>query len=405
MCAAQHPDSHLPESPVTAARMAASRMAGSHPPVVLQVLPSLETGGVERGTIEITQAVAQADGVALVASAGGRMVGQVAHAGGRHITLPLDTRDPLNIWRNAARLEALIRRERVAIVHARSRAPAWSAWLACRRTGAHFVTTYHGTYAENFPFKRRYNAVMARGEIVIAASRFIAELIMAQHGVPPGRIRVIPRGVDLVRFDPDAVAVDRLARLSSAWRLPDGATTVVLPGRLTAWKGHAVLIEALARLPRRDVIAVLVGSDQGRHRYAAALVHQAQALGVADRLRLVGDCDDMPAALMLSDVVVHASTQAEAFGRVVIEAQAMARPVIAADLGGPVETVEHEVTGLRVPPGDAAALAEAIARMLALSPDERAALGAAARASVLRSYTVRAMQEATLDVYEAVMGA
>jgi glycosyltransferase involved in cell wall biosynthesis len=373
-------------------------------PVVLQVLPSLETGGVERGTIEITQAVAEADGVALVASAGGRMEGQVAHAGGRHINVPLDTRNPVAIWRNAARLAALIRRETVGIVHARSRAPAWSAWLACRRTGAHFVTTYHGTYTETLPFKRAYNSVMARGEIVIAASRFISELIMTQHGVRAERIRIIPRGVDPVRFDPDAVSVDRLARLSRAWRLPDGAPTVVLPGRLTAWKGHAVLIEALARLPRRDVVAVLVGSDQGRHRYTATLVRQSQALGVADRLRLVGECDDMPAALMLSDVVVHASTQAEAFGRVVIEAQAMARPVIAADLGGPVETVEHEVTGLRVPPGDARALADAIERVLALPPDARRTLGQAARAAVLRHYTVRAMQEATLDVYEAVLG-
>jgi glycosyltransferase involved in cell wall biosynthesis len=394
MSAAQLPESQIAESPVDE----------SPAPVVLQVLPSLVTGGVERGTIEITQAVAEAGGVALVSSAGGRMVGQVAHAGGRHIALPLDTHNPVALWRNARRLEALIRREGVVIVHARSRAPAWSAWLACRRTGAHFVTTYHGTYAENLPFKRAYNSVMARGEIVIAASRFIAELVRARHGVPAERIRVIPRGVDPARFDPDAVSHERLARLSRAWRLPDGAPTVVLPGRLTAWKGHAVLISALARVANRDAIVVLVGSDQGRHRYASALVRQAQALGVADRLRLVGECEDMPAALKLSDVVVHASTQAEAFGRVVIEAQAMARVVIAADLGGPVETVEHEVTGLRVPPGDAAALAEAIERVLALSPGARRALGGAARAAVLRGFTVRAMQEATLDVYEAVMG-
>ena len=377
MSIAQPPESQIAESPV-----------GESPaPVVLQVLPALVTGGVERGTIEITQAVAEAGGVALVASAGGRMVGQVAHAGGRHITLPLDTRNPVALWRNARRLAALIRREGVVIVHARSRAPAWSAWLACRRTGAHFVTTYHGTYAENLPFKRAYNSVMARGEIVIAASRFIAELVKAQHGDAGGTNSRDSRGVDPARFDPDAVSHERLARLSRAWRLPDGVPTVVLPGRLTAWKGHSVLISALARLANRDAIVVLVGSDQGRHRYAAALVRQAQALGVADRLRLVGECDDMPAALKLSDVVVHASTQAEAFGRVVIEAQAMARVVIAADLGGPVETVEHEVTGLRVLPGDAAALAEAIDRVLALSPGARRALGGAARAAVLRGFT------------------
>ena len=370
-------------------------------PVVLQVLPSLITGGVERGTVEITQAVARAGGVALVASAGGPMVGAVQRAGGRHITLPLHRKAPLSLWRNAARLAALIRAERVDLVHARSRGPAWSAWLACRRTGTHFVTTYHGTYTEDLPFKRRYNAVMARGEVVIAASQFIAELIVARHGVDPGRVRVIPRGVDPAAFDPDAVSAERLVRLERAWRLPEGVPVVMLPGRLTGWKGQAVLIEALARLTRPDVWCVLVGSDQGRRRYADGLMRLAERLGVADRLRLVGQCDDMPAALLLADVVVHASTQAEAFGRVVIEAQAMGRPVIAADLGGPVETVRHGVTGWRVKPGDPAALAAAIETVLALPAGERQAIGARAREGVP---TVRAMQDATLAVYEAVLG-
>jgi glycosyltransferase involved in cell wall biosynthesis len=374
--------------------------SASDTPVVLQVLPSLVTGGVERGTIEITQAIAEAEGVALVASAGGRLVAAVERAGGRHITLPLTAKDPWTIWRNAARLEALIRTEKVSLVHARSRAPAWSAWLACQRTGAHFVTTYHGTYGEGLPFKRRYNAVMARGEVVIAASRFIADLVTARHGTDPARIRVIPRGVDPAVFDPASVSPERLARMVRDWRLPDGATTVVLPGRLTAWKGQSVLLRAVARLARRDVVCVLVGSDQGRHRYTASLLKEAQQLGIADRVRVVGHADDMPAALLLSDVVVHASTEPEAFGRVVIEAQAMARPVVAADLGGPVETVTHEVTGWRVPPGDAVALAAAIDHALGLSPEARHALGQRARASVP---TVRAMQDATLDVYEAVL--
>ena len=219
----------------------------------------------------------------------------------------------------------------------------------------------------------------------------------------PGRIRVIPRGVDPAVFDPAAVSADRLARLVGAWRLPDGVPIVLLPGRLTGWKGQPVLIEAIARLSRRDVCCVLVGSDQGRRRYAAGLVRQAEALGIAARLRLAGECDDMPAALMLADVVVHASTAPEAFGRVVIEAQAMGRPVIAADLGGPVETVEQGVTGWRVPPGDAAALAAAIEHVLALPAAERQALGQRVRAAVLRGYTVAAMQAATLDVYADVL--
>jgi glycosyltransferase involved in cell wall biosynthesis len=368
---------------------------------VLQVLPSLVTGGVERGTVEMVQAIAAADRVALVASAGGKLVAEVERAGGRHVTLPLTAKHPLAIWRNARRLEALIRESRVSIVHARSRAPAWSAWLASRRTGAHFVTTYHGTYGEDLPFKRTYNAVMAKGEIVIAASRFIANLVIARHGVDPGRIRIIPRGVDPAVFDPANIAEDRWLRLAGDWALPKGATTVVLPSRLTSWKGQAVLLEAMARLQRRDAWCVLVGSDQGRRDYTASLLRQASRLGIADRLRIVGQCDDMPAAFMLSDVVVHASTQPEAFGRVVIEAQAMGRPVIAADLGGPVETVEHGVTGWRVKPGDPEALAAAIDHALALGPDARRALGQRARQSVP---TVQSMQAATLEVYEAVLG-
>jgi glycosyltransferase involved in cell wall biosynthesis len=378
--------------------------AGTEHLVVLQVLPSLVTGGVERGTVEIARAIADAGGTALVASAGGRMVSMVERAGGRHIALPLAGRDPWTIWRNAASLVGVIRAERVAIVHARSRAPAWSAWLACRRTGAHFVTTYHGAYGEDLPFKRRYNAVMAKGERVIAASRFIAELVAGRHGVDPARIRVIPRGVDLAVFDPAVVSGERIARLERAWRLPDGARVVLLPGRLTRWKGQGVLIEALARLPQRNICCVLAGSDQGRRRYAAQLIRRAEALGVADRLRLAGDCDDMPAALMLADVVVHASVLPEAFGRVVIEAQAMARPVIASDLGGPVETVEHGVTGWRVSPADPGALAAAIEQVLALPAAARAELGVRARAAMQRGYTVAAMQAATLTVYEEIVG-
>jgi glycosyltransferase involved in cell wall biosynthesis len=374
--------------------------AGLSNVAVLQVLPSLVTGGVERGTVEIARAIADAGGIALVASAGGRMVAAVQRAGGRHVTLPLDSKNPLAIWRNAALLADVIRAERVAIVHARSRAPAWSAWLACRRAGAHLVTTYHGTYRENLPFKRQYNAVMAKGERVIAASRFIAGLIVARHGTDPARIRVIPRGADPAVFDPDAVSGERIARLERAWRLPAGAQVVLLPGRLTRWKGQTVLIEALARLMRPDVCCVLVGSDQGRRHYAAQLIRQADTLGVADRLRLAGECDDMPAALMLADVVVHASTEPEAFGRVVIEAQAMGRPVIASDLGGPVETVEHGMTGWRVPPGDAGALAAAIEQVLELPAAVRADLGIRARAGVQRGYTVAAMQAATLAVYD-----
>ncbi len=372
-------------------------------PTVLQVLPALETGGVERGCVEMVQAIVRAGGSALVASAGGRLVAAVERAGGTHITLNMASKNPARIWRNAARLAFLIRAADVDIVHARSRAPAWSAWLACRRTGARFVTTWHGVYKENAPGKRRYNAIMARGERIIAISQFVAAKLKARHQVDPDRLRIIPRGVDTAVFDPAAVSGDRMARLARAWRLPDGATTVMLPARLTRWKGHAVMLEALARLERRDVCLVLVGADQGRARFPRELVARAEALGLADRVRLAGHCDDMPAALMLADVVVNPSIEPEPFGRTVIEAQAMGRLVVVSDAGGTAETVEHGVTGWRVRPSDPGALAATLDAILRLHPAERAALGARARDSVCAHYTTAAMQQATLEVYRELM--
>ena len=180
-------------------------------PCVLQVLPALVSGGVERGTVEIAAALKAVGWRALVASAGGPLVEQLRALGAEHFTLPLDRKSPLSLWQSAKALERLIRREKVSLVHARSRAPAWAAWLAARRTGAHFITTYHGTYNEDWPLKRRYNAIMAEGERVIAISRFIATHIQERHGTPPGRIRVIYRGVDPEGYDPAAVGDERLA--------------------------------------------------------------------------------------------------------------------------------------------------------------------------------------------------
>jgi glycosyltransferase involved in cell wall biosynthesis len=374
-------------------------------PTVLQVLPALDSGGVERGTIEIVEALSARGWTALVASQGGRLVEAVERAGGRHIALPLRTKLPWTIWRNAGRLAEIIRRERVDLVHARSRAPAWSAWLACRRLGVPFVTTYHGAYSDKGWGKRRYNSVMARGARVIAASAFIADLVRGQHGVDGDRLRLIPRGIDPAVFDPGQVSGPRVAQLAQDWSVPEGATVILLPARVSRWKGQSVLIAALGLVQRPDLFVVFVGSDQGRHAYVRSLLDEATALGMAGQIKMAGHCADMPAALMLADIVVSASTEPEAFGRAVIEAQAMERVVIAAGHGGAAETVEHGVTGVLVPPGDAAALAEAIAHVLALPEAERRAMGGRARASVLAQYTAAAMQRATLAVYEEILAA
>lgn len=365
-------------------------------PAILQVLPALDAGGVERGTLEIADAIARAGFRPLVASRGGRLAPAL---GGAHRALPLDTKSPWGMWRNAGYLAALARAEGVALIHARSRAPAWSALAAARRLRLPFVTTYHGTYSEGVPGKRLYNSVMARGDRVIAISRHIAAHIQATHGTDPARIRVIHRGVDPSVFDPAAVDPARAAALRAAWDVPPGAPLILLPARLTRWKGQAVLIRALPSLP--GAVAVLAGDAQGRDAYLAALRAEAASLGVADRLRLPGHVADMPAALLAADAVVHASIEPEAFGRTVIEAQALARPVVASDLGGPRETVRDGETGFLTPPGDAAALAARLRDVLAMDAAARAALGARARAGVP---TLRAMQDATIAVYRELLG-
>lgn len=368
---------------------------------VLQVLPRLDLGGVERGTVEIAQALGAAGIPALVASAGGRLSAAVERGGGRHVTLPLASKSPLTIWRNARRLARLIEVERVGVVHARSRAPAWSALIAARRAGIPLVTTYHAPYAETLPGKRRYNAVMAAGARVIAISHFVARLIEQRHGTDPARIRIIPRGVDPALFDPGAIAPDRITRLLRAWRLPDGAPVVMLAARLSRWKGQTVLLEAMARLGHPEAVAVLVG--EGKAGYAAELAGLAHRLGIAERVRLVGRCDDMPAALMLAAVAVSASTAPEGFGRAVIEAQAMGRPVVATLHGGAAETVEDQDTGWLIPPGEPEALAAVIGHALGMAAADREALGRRARASVLARYTVSSMQRATLDIYRELL--
>ncbi|MDJ0390840.1 glycosyltransferase family 4 protein [Roseomonas sp. E05] len=371
-------------------------------PAVLQVLPALNAGGVERGTLEIAAALAEGGFRPLVASAGGRLVPELERLGGRHLLLPLGGKSPAALLRNAAALERLVRTEGVRIIHARSRFPAWSALLAARRTGARFVTTYHGTYNEGFPGKRLYNSVMARGERVIAVSHFIAELIRARHGTDPARIRLIPRGVDVRAFDPAAVPPERVAALRAAWGVPEGRPVLLLPGRLTRWKGQGVLLEALARLPAPRPFALLLG-EAGRGAFAEELRRRAVELGLAGDVAMPGHSDDLPAAFLLADLALHCSTDAEAFGRTIVEAQAMARPVIAADLGAPRETVRQGETGWRVPPGNPAALAAAIAHALALPPAERAAIGARAQAVVRAEYTTAAMQRATLAVYRELL--
>ncbi|MFT8718350.1 glycosyltransferase family 4 protein [Acetobacter sp.] len=379
-------------------------------PVILQVLPTLDAGGVERGTIEMVQAIAEAGGLPLVASAEGRLVPKVTYYGGRHIPLDLGRKSPLAILRNAIRLKSIIASEGVSLVHARSRAPAWAAKLACRRKKTPFVTTWHGVHNENFPGKKAYNAVLSEGDRVIAISNFIADRLKRDYGVNDERLRTIPRGADTLQFDPEAVRGERVRAVLESWNIDDdGAAIILMPARLTEWKGQGLLLDALAIMQReqwttRPWVCVLVGSAPKKSGFPNTLEAQARELGIASHIRFGGHCSDMPAALALSEMIVVPSLRPEPFGRVVVEAQAMARPVIVAAHGAAMETVRHGETGLLFPPGDARALAEMIAATLEASVEQRMALGLAARENVLAHYTTRSMQQATLGVYDELLG-
>ncbi len=363
------------------------------------------TGGVERGTVEVAQALTDASWTALVASSGGPMTRELTRAGAVHVELPLAAKNPLVMKANVARLEAVIREHGVDIVHARSRAPAWSALAAANRAGAHFVTTFHGTYNLGwFGLKHVYNSVMTRGERVIAISEFIAEHAERVYHCPPGKIRVVRRGVDIRKFDPARVSPERIIALAQKWRLPDGYPVIMLPGRLTRWKGQSVLIEALALLGRHDIRCLLVGSDQGRTGYRQELVELIKRRDLTDVVHIADECGDMAAAYMLTDVAVSASTDPEAFGRVVVEAQAMGRPVIASDHGGPRETILPGRTGWLTTPGDPRSLADALDRFLALDAEERRHMAELAQSYVRENFTTERMCAGTLDVYREVLG-
>jgi glycosyltransferase involved in cell wall biosynthesis len=372
-------------------------------PTILQVLPRLESGGVERGTVDVTAAIVEAGWRAVVASGGGPMVREVERAGGVHVTLPVFSKSPLAMRANAKRLEKLIREQDIDIIHARSRAPAWSARAAARRTGAHFITTFHGAYNASNAVKRRYNSIMAKGERVIAISEFIADRVVSTYGADPRRVCIIPRGVDLDIFHPSAVSPERMIQLATEWRLPDAAPVIMLPGRLTRWKGHEVLIEALARMGRNDVRCIMVGAEQGHDRYRRDIDDHIARTGVGRFVQIVGTCRDMPAAYMLADVVVSASTDPEAFGRVAAEAQAMGRPVIATDHGGARETVVPGETGWLVHPGDPDALATALGEALAMSAEQRESMARSAIGHVILNFSRAQMCAATLDVYAEVL--
>lgn len=371
---------------------------------ILQILPSLGVGGVEQGCIDVASEIVKSGARSLVVSNGGSRVNDLLRIKAEHIAMPVHSKNPITMWRNVKRLKKLMKKEKVDIVHARSRAPAWSAYLACKQTDTPFVTTVHGAYKGNEnKTKRLYNSIMTKGDRVIAVSHFMASYIRENFKIDERNLVIIPRGVDLERFRPDLVSAERAINIAKAWRVPDGVPLILMPGRVSKIKGHHILIEALEKLGRRDVFCIMVGPNQGRNEFQEELEQTITRKNLSGIVRIVDSCADMPAAYSLASVVVAPSTVQESFGRVPIEAQAMGRPVIASDYGGFKETVIDRETGWLFPVGDATMLAECIRQALALNEQQRHALAARAMSHIYHNFTKDKMCNDTMEVYADIL--
>lgn len=379
---------------------------------ILQIVPRLDSGGAERSTLEMTRALAAAGARAIVVSSGGRLVDDIRSAGGEFVAMPVHAKDPLSIYRNAGRLANLINEKQIDLVHARSRAPAWSALIAARRTSAAFVTTYHGAYRGGDPLKKWLNSSMIRADRVIANSRYTGNVIASAFKTGADKLRIIPRGADLDWFDPKKITEARRRARTEAWGISpiDHEIRVLMPARLTRWKGHDLAIDALTIARRQDTSGVagrlrLVfcgGAQSGRAEYLDQLRAQVKRCGVSDMAHFVGDFADMPAAYDWADIVISPSLRPEAFGRVPVEAGAMGVASIVADHGGAGETVVDGETGMKVKPGNVEEFAAVMMR-LANAPDERTRLGANASKFVASHYTTAKMCADTISVYTELL--
>lgn len=385
-------------------------------PVVMQIIPALENGGVERGTIDIAKALKKADFEPIVVSKGGVLVYQLREAGITHITLPVASKNPLKIFLNIKKLANVITENKVDVVHVRSRAPMWSAYFACKKTGTKLVSTVHGTYSLNlggwkiFPPKKCYNSIMLKADRIIVVSNFIKQYLIDNYKTKNqeldpeivNKISVIQRGVDLRYFDLQKISQSRIVNLINEWHLPEDRKIILLPARFTAWKGHEFLIEALKKI-ERDFCCVMVGSDHGHKVFRKKVEYAIVDAGLAGKVKVVGLCKDMPAAYALSHIVVSSSVKPEAFGRVAIESQAMKRVTLATKIGGALETIIDDKTGFLVEVNDAEGLAKLLDKALNFSESEAKQIGESARQHIEQNFSNEKMCEDTIKIYKSLI--
>lgn len=375
----------------------------------MQILPALESGGVERGTIDIAKALKKADFEPIVVSKGGILVYQLREAGITHITLPVNSKNPITIFRNIKKLIKIIEEYKVDIVHVRSRAPMWSAYYACKKTHTKLVATVHGTYSLNFlnwkvfPLKRIYNSIMLKADRIIAVSGFIKGYLKENYeGDFLDKVTVIQRGAELQYFNADKVSKNRVIDLSNKWNVPEDKKIILMPARFTAWKGHEFLIEALIKV-KNDFCCLMVGSDHGHKIFRKKLEQKIIKENLAGKMKIVGICKDMPAAYAISHFVVCPSVRPEAFGRIAIEAQASGKIIIATKIGGSLDTVIDGETGFLVELGDTEKFARLIDRALEMPKSEADRMGIAARKNVEENFSNEKMCNKTLSLYRELL--
>ena len=368
---------------------------------ILQIVPSLDVGGPERSTLDIAASIVRAGGRAFVISAGGRMVDELEKSGATHFSWDAGSKDPRVMWKNNSLLKDFVRMEHVNLVHVRSRAPAWPAYFATRESKVPLVTTMHASYRTIFPWIKFYNSIMTKGERVIAISRSMASYIEKNYTVPPQRISVIPRGIDLSVYSRDQVSEERKEALKTSIMLPKDKPFILFPGRLMKAKGQALALEALAKV-KEPFFCLIVGPDHEHASYREQLKQLSQNLFLQSKVSFLNHVD-LPAAYALADLVITPSQVPEAFGRVSAETQAMGVPVIASNLGSISETVKDKETGWLVPPGDVDALADTIRHALSLSKEQRASMGEKATAHAKASFDMQRMCSTTLAVYAELL--
>lgn len=375
------------------------------PETICQILPALEAGGVERGTIEIASALQQAGMPNIVISNGGKLVKTLDSIGVPHITLPVHSKNPIRALWTAIRLHYALKKHHVKIVHVRSRMPAWITKMALIGLPTiNFIATYHGTYGIKWAMiKKRYNRVMLSGKKVIAVSNHIKEHLLKHYTITEDKICVIPRGADTSVFNPDIISDADLDSLAQKWGIDRTRPILLLAGRRTRIKGHKLVMEALQKLNNPSVQCLFVGGDKGNTDYTAELEQYISQHHLTNQVKLLDDCTNMPLAYALCDIMISATTKPESFGRTVPEAQLMGAIVVAANHGGTAETIQDYVTGFHFTPNDSDSLAVALKQALSLSNNEKTTIRLRAKKEVQSNYTTENMCQKTLDVYRSLL--